>query len=46
MYEDAHEFSKSSGKDKEGFKYNSYILLIGEKEGGWCGKKTRQLHLV
>ena len=41
IYEDAHEFSKSSGKDKEGWKDNSYMLLIGENEGGWCGQKNK-----
>ena len=34
IYEDAHEFAKSSGKAKEGWKDNSYMLLFGEKEGG------------
>ena len=41
----AHKLAKSSGKDKEGWKEKSYILLFGEKEGGLCGKKIRQLHL-
>ena len=34
IYEDAHEFTKSSGKAKEGLKDNSYMILFGEKEGG------------
>ena len=29
IYEDAHEFSKSSGKAKEGWKENSYMILLG-----------------
>ena len=34
IHQDAHELAKSSRKDKEGWKDNSYILLLGEKEGG------------
>ena len=39
MYEDAHEFTKPSGKAKEGWKENSYMLLLGEKEEDDLGKK-------
>ena len=34
IYEDAHKFTKSSGKTKEGWKDNSYMFLLGEQEGG------------
>ena len=46
IHQDAHELAKSSSKYNEGWKDNSYILLLGEKDGGWWGKKTSQLHLV
>ena len=39
-------FPKSSRKTNEGWKDNSYVLLLGEKEGGGCGQKIIQLHLV
>ena len=45
IHEDPHELAKESGKSNVWWKYNSFILLYGEKEGGWCGKKTRQVPL-
>ena len=34
IYQDAHELDKSSRKASNGWKDNSYMLLLGEKEGG------------
>ena len=31
----------SSRQDKEGWKEKPYILLLGEKDGGWCAKKNK-----
>ena len=46
IHQDADKLDNSSRKANEGWKNNSYMLLLGEKYGGWCGKKTSQLHLV
>ena len=43
--EDPHELAKESGKDNVWWKEKSFTLLYGEKEGGGCGKKTRQVPL-
>ena len=45
IYEDAHGLDKASGKANKWWKYNSFMLLFGEKEGGWCGQKTRKVLL-
>ena len=34
IHQDSHELDKSSRKDNEGWKDKSYMLLLGEKEGG------------
>ena len=34
IYEDPYELAKASGKDNKWWKYNSFMLLYGEKEGG------------
>ena len=34
IHEDSHELAKSSRKADEGWKDNSYMLLLGEKERG------------
>ena len=34
IHQDAHELVESSRKDNEGWKYNSCIILLGEKERG------------
>ena len=46
IHQDAHELDNSSRKYNEGWKDNSYMLLLEEKDGGGFGKKTSQLHLV
>ena len=32
--EDPHELDKASGKDNKWWKYNSFMLIFGENEGG------------
>ena len=45
IYGDPHELAKESEKDNKWWKKNSFILFFGEKEGGRCGQKTRQVPL-
>ena len=45
IYEDAHELAKSDIPANKWLKEIRSMLFFGEKEGGWCGKKTRQLLL-
>ena len=33
IHEDPHELDKESGKDNKWWKYNSFIIFYGEKEG-------------
>ena len=39
FYLEARELAKSSRKDNKGWKDNSYILLLGERDGCYESKK-------
>ena len=41
IYLEAHELEKSSRQDNKWWKDKSYIILLGEKNGGWWGEKKQ-----
>ena len=45
IHEDPHELAKESAKDNKWWKENLFMIFFGEKEGGCCVQKTRQVPL-